>query len=170
MTQGSFLSHEPSVWQGVDLTDTYQLAALRERSRCHKSSPASLPVKTESVLKVFSMGLLSRSSERITQSFATWVGENGTVRSRSGDVRRSTNCPARACTTKSVPPLLFSLGSGTCIYHWRPLQVQILGVSDPTSAHVCQLLGLVSPSPGRPGRRAGFPGFALEAGTFMMKP
>lgn len=106
MIQGSFLSHEPPVWQGVDSTDTYQLAALWERSRCHKSSPASLPVKTESVLKAFSMGLLSRSSERITQSFATWVGENGTVRSRSGDVRRSTNCPARACAAKSVPPAL----------------------------------------------------------------
>src|SRR2546421_9648988 len=77
MTHSTFLSHEPSVWQGADLTDTYQPAALRERSRCHKSSPASLPVQTKSVLKVFSIGLRSRSSEGITQSFASWVRETG---------------------------------------------------------------------------------------------
>src|SRR2546421_9307755 len=101
MTHSTFLSHEPSVWQGADLADTYQPAALRERSRCHKSSLASLPVQTESVLKVFSIGLRSRSSEGITQSFATWVRENGRASSRSGDVRRSTNCPARACTIQA---------------------------------------------------------------------
>ena len=218
------------------MTDTYQPAALWERSRCHKSSPASLPVQTESALKVFSIGLLSRSSERITQSFATWVGEIETVRSRSGDleglptalpkhvlskrereqpgrlhktrVKRVSNNTARCredlmsravagergglgnrCTLQHVTrfgasetlapgtvrhspykvgaPLPFSLGSGTLIYPWPSTSN-----ADPwcVRSYISPRLSIVSSSPGRPGRRVGLPAFALEAGTFMMKP
>lgn len=74
---------------------------------------------------------------------------------------------ARNPPYKVGAPLPFSLGSGTLIYPW-PSTPSV----DPwcVRSYISPRLSIVSSSPGKPGRRAGLPGFALEAGTFMMKP